>query len=237
MDYSFVIPVYNEEKIIAESVDKLYDFLRKTKKAFEIIIANDGSNDKTLEIAMKKSRQYKEVKIISNEQNRGRGSVLTKGFKMIKGRFGFYIDSDLSIDLSLFYCFIKELDSGADIVIGSKHLIDSEVEYSFVRRLVSRGYSTLAQRLFKIPIKDYQCGFKAFRKSVLDDVLNSVKNQGWFWDTEILIRSHLNGWKIREIPALVKESSERISKVRLISDILSMFFSMVKFKLEIKKKL
>jgi len=211
---SVVIPAYNEEKVIGKTIDVVYDLLRKTERKFELIIADDGSNDSTYEIVNQKRRTYVNLKIVRNKINQGRGSVLKKAFKFGKGDYLIYIDADLAIDLQLFDRLISAMDNGADVTIGSKHMKISEVEYPPLRRLLSKLYAFLAGQLLSANIKDYQCGFKAFKKKVINSIIDDVKSNGWFWDTEILVRANWRGFNIVEMPAKVvnvyfKESNKK----------------------------
>jgi len=240
MRYSVVIPAYNEQQIIESTIDKLYGFFKKQKQDFEMIIANDGSRDNTLIIAEKKAKQYSQLRIISQSPNQGRGAVLTKAFSNIKGEIGIYIDADLAIDLDLFPKLVNAIENGADVAVGSKHLPASEVEYPLFRRIASKGYSFLTRLLLGSKVRDYQCGFKAFRKDVLKKVLPYIKEKGWSWDTEIVVKSEWAGYKIKELPAKVVNVYERESKVHLFRDIKRMggnLFRLWREKREYKKML
>ena len=236
---SVVIPVYNEEKILERTIEKVYGFLKSEKRDFELIIANDGSRDKTLAIAESLLKKYKGLRIISHASNQGRGAVLTNAFRRINGDIGVYIDADLAIDLKLYPRLIKEINSGADVAIGSKHLKNSEVQCTVSRRIASKGYSFLARLLLGSKIRDYQCGFKAFRKDVLDKILPYAKEKGWSWDTEVIVKSGWIGYKIAEVPAKVVNVYGRESKVHLFRDVRRMgsgLFRLWKEKAEYKKK-
>ncbi|HLC62733.1 MAG TPA: glycosyltransferase [Candidatus Nanoarchaeia archaeon] len=235
MKYSVIIPAYNEEKIIEDTIDKIYVFLKKQGKDFELIIANDGSVDNTLILAEKKSKRYNELRIISQTPNQGRGAVLTKAFKSIRGEIGVYIDADLAIDLELFPGLMRAIENGADAAVGSKHMDASEVDYPFLRRVASKGYSFLTRLFLGSKIKDYQCGFKAFRKDVLKKVLPYIHEKGWSWDTEIVVKSEWAGYKVKELPAKVVNIYERESKVYLFRDIKRMGGNLLRLWLEKKK--
>ena len=228
MKYSIIVPAYNEEKIIDTTIDSLYRFLQENKLDFELIIANDGSKDQTVDKVRGKLKQYKNLKIVSNPQNKGRGAVLTRALQAAKGEICVYVDADLSIDLSLFPQLLFAIEQGADVAIGSKHLKDSEVEYPKLRRLASKGYSFLTRFLLQSKVKDYQCGFKAFKKDVVHTVLPYVKEEGWSWDTEINVKSEWAGYRVTELPAKVVNVYGRESKVHLFRDIKRMGLNLFK---------
>jgi len=230
---SFIIPTYNEEEIIEQSIAKIYN-LEKIAK-FELIIGDDGSNDLTYEKIVKKLKEYRKLRIVRNKTNKGRGSILKKAFKYAGGDYLIYIDADLSIDLEIFNRFLDEMDNGADIVIGSKHLPESNVEYPIIRRILSKAYSNIVRIFFNVNIRDFQCGFKGFKKEVIKSTLKEVKNDGWFWDTEMLILSYKKGFKIVEIPAKVVNIYKRESKVNLLKDTFTMGINLVDFWIKCKK--
>ncbi len=223
IEYSIIIPAYNEEKIIASTIDRTYDFFKKSNETFEIIVANDGSKDNTVKVVLDKSKKYKSLRLVDNAVNMGRGAALNNAIRNSKGNIIVYIDADLAIDLDLFPKLISAIkDEDVDIAVGSKHLSDSIVDYPKLRRIFSKAYSSLARLLLGSHIRDYQCGFKAFKKDVIIDVIPYVKSQKWSWDTEVLVKAQWLGYKVRELPAKIVNVYGRESKVHLIKDIKDM---------------
>jgi len=234
--YSIIIPAYNEEKIISSTIKKIYTFLKEQKKPFELIITDDGSKDSTLKIVHELSKKYKEIRSVSNKINLGRGAALANAFRNSNGNILIYIDADLAIDLELFPRLMKAIEEqGADIAIGSKHLKESQVEYPKLRRIFSKCYAFLAHILLKSNIKDYQCGFKAFKRERILELSPYIKNKGWAWDTEVVIKAQWMGWKVIELPAKVINIYGRESKVKLLSDVKRMGMDLLKLYLEKKK--
>ncbi|MEK6955280.1 MAG: glycosyltransferase [Nanoarchaeota archaeon] len=231
--YSIVLPAYNESMIISSSIDRVHSFFRSLKKPFEIIVADDGSSDNTSDIVRSKMKKFKELKLFSNDKNQGKGSVLSGSLPLAKGRIVAFIDSDLAIDINLFNEMIKSIDDGFDIVIASKHLKNSEVEYSFLRSVFSHCYAFTARIVLGVDIKDYQCGFKAFNKKVLSSVLPLVKSKSWSWDTEFLVKASWLGFRIKELPAKVVDVGRK-SKVHPFRDTKN--FGLELFKLFKEKK-
>lgn len=228
LKYSVVIPIYNESKILKNTIRTLNEYLKEKKEQYELIVADDGSIDGSSEIADQLKKEYPQVTILRNEKNQGRGSALTKAFTIANGEIIAYIDSDLSIDYHLFENLTIMLTEGYEVAICSKHLPESIVEYPKLRRLTSKCYSYLARMLFNANIKDYQCGFKAFKKDAIKSLLPQIESKRWFWDTEVLIKAHLKGYKIKEIPAKVVNIYERESTVHLIKDSYEMGSSLIK---------
>lgn len=202
---SLIIPAYNEEAVIAKSVDKAYSFMKKRYKDFEIILGDDGSTDRTLDIIKKKAKQYKRVSYVTISKMIGKGYILTKSFKKAKGEIELFIDSDLSIDINLIPKIIKLLKD-ADIVIASKHVKGADVNLPLSRRFLGKGFDLLTRLLFKSRVKDHLCGLKAFRKKAIKSILPEIKTEGFLWDAEVLIRAERKGYKILEIPAIVRSA-------------------------------
>tara|TARA_Y100000310_G_scaffold324366_1_gene386132 strand:+ start:432 stop:1148 length:717 start_codon:yes stop_codon:yes gene_type:complete len=229
--YSIIVPCFNEEKILEKNIDILHSFLKSNyKDLFEIIIGNDGSTDNTPLIANKLISKYKNISIVNNKKNRGRGSILTKSFIKSKGIILAYIDADLAIELEIIPKLIDSIQNGFDLAIGSKHLKDSKVKYSFIRKLLSNSYSYLVKIILKCPIQDYQCGSKAFKTRSFVKILPKIKEQGWAWDTEVITLAHYNKLKIKEIPASIIDIDERKSKVRVITDSFKMLISILRIR-------
>jgi hypothetical protein len=222
MDLTVIIPVYNEEKIIENTIETTYKFLEKFNRDFELIIANDGSSDSTMGIVKDKIEKYPRLRVVNNEINEGRGSILTKAFTSAKGEIQLYLDADLEIDINSLPILVKAIDEGADIALASKHMKDSVLEYPFLRRIFSKVYAMLVRIMFSSSLKDYQCGLKGFRKAVIRGLLPKIKDKGWFWDTEVLIKAQWKNYKIVEIPARIANIYERESKVHLLTDVIDM---------------
>lgn len=233
--YSVIMPVYNEEKILAGSVDTLHAYLQKLGKDFEIIIANDGSTDGSLRIAEELMKRYPGVRVVSQQQNQGRGSILTKAFMRIHSPFGLYIDADLAIGPGVIPLILAALEDGVGVAIGSKHHPASVVEYSFKRNVTSKGYALLARLLLGSAVRDFQCGCKGFRKEELDVLLPSMQEAGWSWDTEIVVRAEWHGFLVGEIPVRVAAQPERESKVAVWRDVKRMAAGLFRLRKEKKK--
>jgi len=217
-EITIIIPAYNEEYIIENTIQRVIKEF-DTKYSFSLCVANDGSTDKTAEIVKKISEQDKRVILSSLEKNQGRGAALTKALLNCNTKYAIYFDADLQIELSLFSKIIESLRNGNDIAIGSKHHPEAKIKYPLSRRIASKGYAFLAKIFLKCPTKDYQCGFKGFNAESIKKIIYSVKQKGWCWDTEIIVKAHWAGLKIEEIPANVITVYGRTSKVYLFRDI------------------
>jgi glycosyltransferase involved in cell wall biosynthesis len=220
---SVVLPTYNEADIIESTVEKVMDALRVYGAPYEIIIAEDGSTDGTDKKAYTLSNKYPGiVKHLHEEKRLGRGTALRRAFSNSTGDILVYMDADLATDVRHLSQLIGSVEfEGYEIATGSRMLVDSRVKRSGTRYLASKVYNFLVRALLGSQVKDHQCGFKAFRRKPLLGLLREVNASHWFWDTELLVRAHQKGYKIKEIP--VNWQSSRETKVRLVKDSLAMF--------------
>ncbi len=216
LQVDFVIPVLNEEEKLRKSVETLCNYLKSAiNNPWRIVIADNGSEDDTPSISRDLSRECANVTSLRLEV-RGRGRALRQAWLGTDADLVSYMDVDLSTDLSAVPCMIKALESGYDIVVGSRLMKGAKVHSRTVKReMISRAYNYLIKALFLNKFTDAQCGFKAMTRDVAVSLLPCVKDQGWFFDTELLIVAEKNGLKIKDIP--VQWTDDPDSRVKLIS--------------------
>jgi len=197
---SVVLPAYNEKDNLENAVIKIRNFLEKLKIPYEIIIVEDGSTDGTDKIAEALSKRYLNVIYIHSKKRLGKGKAISRGFSRASGSILLFMDCDLSTDLTHIEDIIREIESGSDIVVGSRLLSNSNVRRSLKREILSRIYNFLVRLILRSKIRDHQCGFKAFKREIILDLLNYVEDNHLFWDTEILVIAQRKKYKIKEIP-------------------------------------
>ena len=179
---------------------------------WKIIIANNASTDNTLSIAKELSKKYQEIRYIHLDK-KGRGRALRKAWTESNSDINCYMDVDLSTDLNALPILIKEIENGYDIVTGSRFLPDSKVERKLKREILSRGYNILLRLFLNVKFKDAQCGFKAVNKRIVKEIIPLIKNNEWFFDTELLFLAERKGYKTKEIP--VKWTEDKDSRVKI----------------------
>ncbi|MCL4509971.1 MAG: glycosyltransferase family 2 protein [Bacteroidetes bacterium] len=197
-----VIPVYNEEKILAQSVTELHEYLTDKNLDFqwEIRIADNASKDKTLEVATQLSRRFNSV-AVSHLDEKGRGRALKKVWTESDADIMAYMDVDLSTNLDSFLPMVNALkEEGYDIVIGSRLMRGANTTRSLKRETISRAYNLLVRLFFLSGFSDAQCGFKGVTRRVVREVLPFIENTNWFFDTELLIIAEKKGYKIKDVP-------------------------------------
>ncbi|HLC47076.1 MAG TPA: dolichyl-phosphate beta-glucosyltransferase [Candidatus Nanoarchaeia archaeon] len=203
-----VIPVYNEEAALEQSVEKLRGFLAEYlgRYSWKIVIANNASTDSTLEIAKRLSKRYKDVTYLHLDQ-KGRGRALRKAWTETTSDIVSYMDVDLSTDLEAFSVMIDALAfRGYDVATGSRLMSGSRTKRGIKREILSRGYNLIVRTILGTRITDVQCGFKAATNKAARELAPLIKDNKWFFDTELLIVAERKGYRIFETPVTWDES-------------------------------
>lgn len=224
---SVIIPCYNEEKRIKETIRSLAGFLDRQPLDYELVVVDDGSSDGTYAVA--KSLEGGRVGVFSYERNRGKGHALKFGFEKSGGDAVAFFDAGLDFPPSQILEFLKILEeSGADLVIGSKRHRQSRVVYPWHRWLVSFGAQILVKFLFGLGVTDTQVGLKVFRRPVLEKIAPLILVKKFAFDVEILALARHYNFKVKEAPvrlqlALSTAVSPR-SLFETLFDTLSVFY-------------
>lgn len=197
-----VIPVYNEERELAASVATLADYLaiHLTDFRWKITIADNASTDKTLPIAKKLAADDSRVSFVHLPQ-KGRGKAVKHVWETDNADIEAYMDVDLSTDLKHFPTLVRSLTRGYDISIGTRNAWGSRVYgRSAFRSFTSKMYILLIKLFFWVHFSDAQCGFKAVTRRVVREVIPSITDNEWFFDTELLVIAEKMGYRIYEEP-------------------------------------
>jgi glycosyltransferase AglD len=232
---SVVFPAYNEVDYLYPAVEKTSQALNQFTNSCEIIIAEDGSVDGTAERAEEIAEKYSYVKHVHREKRLGRGTALKNAFKQSNGGVLVYMDLDLATDLKALKPLVEAITvEGYDFSTGSRMLPQSRVERSQSRNMSSKTYNFLVRHMLGSKLRDHQCGFKAFKREPVMQLLDQVEATHWFWDTEILVRAQHSGLKVKEIP--VEWQSGKGTKVNLFKDSSNMFRQIMKLWWKLKVK-
>jgi glycosyltransferase involved in cell wall biosynthesis len=201
VDLEVVIPAYNEEQMLARSVLRLHHFLSQDFPCSWIItIADNASVDATPQIAQALATDLPHVNVVRLEQ-KGRGRALRAAWSRSHARVVAYMDADLSTDLRGLLPLVAPLLSGhSEIAIGSRLLRSARVTRGLKREFISRSYNRLLHTVLHARFSDAQCGFKAVRADVLPELLPMVRDESWFFDTELLVVAQRAGLRIHEVP-------------------------------------
>jgi glycosyltransferase AglD len=218
MKVSVILPAYNESTKIERCVDIVTCVLTELTYSFEIIIAEDGSTDGTDRIASMLSKKYSYVVHLHSDARQGRGKALNRAFKAASGEVLCYIDVDLATDMKYLEKLIRAVSVDEyDFATGSRIMPKSNAKRPFKREFASRGYNHLVRLMLRSKVFDHQCGFKAFRRKALFEILDEVENHHWFWDTELLVRAQHKGYRVLEFPVYWRHGGA--SKVNLVKDV------------------
>ncbi|KSU78940.1 GtrA-like protein [Pseudarthrobacter enclensis] len=196
-----VVPVYNEEAVLESSITRLAEYLtNEMPSTWKITIADNASTDRTPVIAARLSEHLENV-AYSRLEAKGRGLALRDAWSASDAKVLAYLDVDLSTDLAALPPLVAPLLSGhSDISIGTRLGQSSRVSRGPKREFISRSYNFLLRRTMQVRFSDAQCGFKAIRADVARRLLPHVEDNGWFFDTELLIIAERSGLRIHEIP-------------------------------------
>ena len=232
MKITIAIPAYNEEKIIGQKIDQLFKFCQEqlSNHQWLIIVAINGSKDKTLEIIQEKTKIYPNLGHI-NLDAPGKGGAIRKTWQTYPGDINIFMDADLSTELKFTHELIKSIEKdNYQIAIGSRYQKQSDLKRPFIRTLFSRTYNLILKIFFNLKITDASCGFKAVSQEVLKKIIPKIKNNDLFFDTELLILAHQNKFSIKEIPVVWKEEEQRKTKIKILKTSFNYFKEIIKIK-------
>src|SRR3954467_12480504 len=201
LDVEIVVPVYNEERTLEPSVRRLHEFLASEfPLSWQIVIADNASSDGTLDAARRLSHELDGVEVL-HLRRKGRGRALRAAWLASPARVVCYMDVDLSTDLRALLPLVAPLISGhSDLAIGTRLARSARVTRGPKREFISRSYNLILRTLLRARFSDAQCGFKAARTDVARRLLPTVVDEGWFFDTELLVLAQRERLRIHEVP-------------------------------------
>ncbi|MGO4238210.1 glycosyltransferase [Pseudarthrobacter sp. YAF2] len=195
------IPVFNEERDLEECLRRLHAHLRDSfPHSFRITVADNASTDGTLKIAERLAREFPELAVVHLDE-KGRGNALRKVWLASPSPVLAYMDVDLSTDLAALAPLLAPLISGhSDLAIGTRLTRNSRVVRGPKREFISRGYNLMLHSFMGARFSDAQCGFKAIRADVAQQILPYTVDNSWFFDTELLVLAERCGLRVHEVP-------------------------------------
>jgi hypothetical protein len=223
VEVSVVLPAYNEEQTIADTVRTtlatLDDFL--PEGSFEVIVAEDGCDDRTPDIADELAIEYEAVRHFHSDERLGRGGALNFAFERAAGDVLVYFDTDLATDMRHLEELVESVRSGEyDVATGSRWMPENVADRPAKRGIPSQGFNLAVRGVLGSDLRDHQCGFKAFSRDAFETLQPVVEDTHWFWDTEMLVRAQRRGYRVAEFP--VDWTPKGDSKVDLVRDVFGM---------------
>lgn len=211
-----MIPAHDEAPRLERNIELLVDCLNQwLTLPYEVIIVEDGSTDGTYEVAKRLSEKIPPVKVIHSNKRLGKGRALNKALRHVHGEVVVIMDADLATDLEHLPELVLLAKEVNGVALGSRLIQGARVKRPLTRTVASIIYNKLVNLLFKTGVKDHQCGFKAFTQSVLNDVLLSMRDSWWTWDTEFIIRARRAGHPIVGIPVRWQEPKREPSLLKM----------------------
>jgi len=197
---SIIIPAYNEEKRIPETLNRIIRYLKEKNIGNEIIVVVDKSKDKTLEVIQMYSKKFKNIRYIYNPKKQGKGHAVKKGILSSKGNLVLFTDADTSTPITELDRFLPMINE-TDIVIGSRAHKHSNIKKKLMSRVILGNLGNVLLRLFLIKkIRDTQCGFKLFKGNVARELFSLSRINGFGFDFEIVFLAQKKRYKIIESP-------------------------------------
>ncbi|MCH8162451.1 MAG: glycosyltransferase family 2 protein [Chloroflexi bacterium] len=206
LSLSYVVPAYNEEERLGDSLAKLIAYSADQPYAVEIIVVDDGSADRTAEIATAAIADLPDgvtANVIKHNVNQGKGAAVRTGALAASSDVVLYLDADLSTQPDQTSKLLAALAAGADVAIGSRIRPeggDMRASQPAWRRVAGRLFALLRRRLLLSDIEDTQCGFKAFSRPAAQAIFSRQQLNGWAFDAELLYLAHRLGYSVVQVP-------------------------------------
>lgn len=213
---SIVLPAHNEEQRLPRTLDEINVFIQAQSYPVEVVLVENGSTDRTLEIAREYATRQPYLNVIHEEQ-RGKGRAVRTGMLAAKGQYRIFCDVDFSMPVSEINRFIPPTLPDSQVAIASREA-PGAIRYHepYYRHLSGRVFNTLVRLLALPGLQDTQCGFKCFRGDIADEIFPLQTNNGWTFDVEVLYIARQRGYKIVEVPIPWYFNPE--SKIRMARD-------------------
>ena len=210
-----VIPVLNEAHVLDKSVRTVRQFLGENLPCkWRVVVVDNGSTDGTDQVARKLVAEFADVGFLQLEQ-RGRGRALRHAWMQSTADVVGYMDVDLSTELAAVPRAVRAVtEEGYDIAIGSRLMRESQTRRSFKREFISQAYNVMIKAVLWTTFSDAQCGFKFVTREVVERIVPQIKDQSWFFDTEMLVLAEKQGYRTKDLPVIWIEDDD--SRVKIV---------------------
>ena len=201
-ELSVIIPAFNEEGKIAETLDQVAGYLDERGYLYEVIVVNDGSGDATAERVKAAAQKHPAIRLIDRRENFGKGRTVKEGIAEARYAYCLMMDADNSTSIREWDAFEKRFNEGHRVVIASRHLPDSRILHPqpWLRRTLGSGYRIFCRAWFGLKCSDFNCGFKAYETAVAKDVYDETRMRDWTFDVEVFCLLKKRGISFAEAP-------------------------------------
>jgi dolichyl-phosphate beta-glucosyltransferase len=232
---SVVIPTFNEEERIVDTVSLLAGYLDRQGESYEVIISDDGSHDGGPLLVADEFADRSDVRLIREERNRGKGAAVRRGVLAARGDVIIFTDADLSYPVETIGMCVEALQD-YDVVAGSRDLPGSEIEITppLLRRITGVMFKSLVRKTVLPGFTDTQCGFKGFRSLAAHDIFANCAANGFAFDVEVLALARLFGYSITEMPVRLQLDSSD-STINLTTDPVVMMAELLAIRRRLRK--
>lgn len=230
---SLIIPAYNEGERLGETLsDYISYFSNVSTDEFEVVVVCNGCDDNTPEIAAKYSQRFHQMIALNISDKIGKGGAIKEGFKIATGDIIAFVDADGAIKPGEVWKLIQRVSQGDDGAIGSRWLPGSQVlaKKPLRWRVASRAWNLLVRLLFRLPFKDTQCGAKAFKRNVIQSIINDFQINGMTYDVGLLWKATQRGYNIKEVPIIWEHKHKEGSTNNLYKTIMKMAIEIMKLR-------
>jgi glycosyltransferase involved in cell wall biosynthesis len=227
-DLSIVIPAFNEERRLPKTLDRIHAYLEERGWRAEVIVVDDGSTDGTAKLVEQFGQKYPEVRLVSNDRNRGKGFSVRHGMLEARGEIALFTDADLSAPIEEAQKLLGKIcENSCAGAIGSRAVDRSliEVHQPRFRELMGIVFNRAVRFITGVRFVDTQCGFKAFRREPTRIIFEQQRIEGFGFDPEILFLAQRHGLAVIEVP--VRWVNDPASKIHVVSDSARMFLALL----------
>ncbi len=234
-ELSLIIPCYKDAPHLRANTLEIIQVLETIHVDWEIIFVNDASPDNCLEIIQRMIAQDTtgRLRCVNHEQNTGRGRAVHDGILAAHGRFCGFLDIDLEVPAHYILPMLLALGHGADVACAQRVY---KLRWRILHRaFLSRGYSMVSKWMLHSNLPDTEAGYKFFNRERILPVLDTCLDRGWFWDTEIMLRSQMAGLKIECPMVLFVRRPDKATTVRLVHDIIEYWRRLWQFRASLRK--
>jgi dolichyl-phosphate beta-glucosyltransferase len=230
VDVSIVVPAYNEERRLPPTLIDMIDYFDRQSFTYEIVVVDDGSRDGTGEVVKKFERVREQVKLIQLPKNQGKGHAVRLGVLNTRGKTILFADADGATPIGEFSKLYSAIQSGSEIVIGSRALTstDTKVSTSVHRRLLGRIFNRWVNTVLLPDITDTQCGFKMFSRNTAQFLFKNQSSDRFSFDVELLYIARKAAIPVKEVA--INWNNIPGSKVNLVVDSLKMLRDVLRFR-------